>query len=267
MNKVIHIGANKSASTTLQRHLFSKCEDIVYVGEDCERYEENKKMLDSLVSDDSCNFSYVKTKQMMDQYLKQVDSQTFLYSNEDVMTSRVPSQCRDRLFHLLPDSKILLIMRNQFDAIISWYANHGAYLKQVPRRYWRKHVEFDEWMNYCLEFFTYSPLTSFLYHKHLALYASSFGKENIRILLFEDFIHNKDKFLEQLTNLLQISKTKAEALIHNKHERPRSSQKKHNIILSKEWKDKIRQIYAEDNHRVMQQYGVDLHQYNYPSKY
>lgn len=44
---IIHIGANKTGSTTLQRCLFSKTDKLVYLGEDCKDYISYKDILNS----------------------------------------------------------------------------------------------------------------------------------------------------------------------------------------------------------------------------
>ena len=160
---VIHIGANKTASTTLQRCLFAKSKDLVYLGEDCVNYENYRDTLNSLVSDDDIHFSYESAKELFKNFVSSCGEKTALYSNEDIMTSRVPTQCAHRLKEFLPDAEIMVVIRNQLTAIPSMYANHGAYLKMVPRRYWRRYVSFDDWMDYCTTFIKYSLLDGFFY--------------------------------------------------------------------------------------------------------
>jgi hypothetical protein len=61
---VIHIGANKAASTTLQRCLFAESKDLVYLGEDCVSYENYRDTLNSLVSDDNIHFCYESAREL-----------------------------------------------------------------------------------------------------------------------------------------------------------------------------------------------------------
>jgi hypothetical protein len=303
MNKIIHIGANKAASTTLQRHLFNKSEYLSYLGEDCIDYHKYKVCLDSLVSDDDFHFSFIDAEKIFHKQIENSHKKTFIFSNEDILTSRVPTQCATRLHKLLPDAKILIIIRNQLDAIVSWYANHGAYLKQVPRNYWRRYVSFDDWLEYCFSYPKYSPLESYLYHKHLTLYRDLFGKDNIHILFFEDLIYKKKTFIEGLSNILNVKYSNVADALVNKQERPRNTIRQHRynqftsnffyntslvkfipfakytkniwskyllsgdkvkVILSERWKNMLVDYFAEDNNQLSLEYSIDINRYNYP---
>jgi hypothetical protein len=197
------------------------------------------------------------------------------------------------------------VIRNQLTAIPSWYANHGAYLKMVPRRYWRRYVSFDEWMEYCTAFFHYSPLESFLYYQALNLYKDLFGKDRIKILLFEDFTGNKTAFNNALAGILNLNPDTVSKFLEGRHERPRNTTRKikydrfrstffHNTSLSKflpfgntvkqaldnflasgkpaqihisdHWKNVLRGLYQEDNKKLAEEYSLPLADYGYPIK-
>ncbi|MBP7506360.1 MAG: sulfotransferase [Prolixibacteraceae bacterium] len=302
---VIHIGANKTGSTTLQRYLFSKIDKLIYLGEDCNDYNIYKDILNSLILDDDIHYRYLEAKELFN-YLNtsaKASEKTFIFSSEDVMSSHVPSLCAKRLHEFLPDADILLIIRNQLTAIPSWYANHGAYLKKVPRRYWRRYVCFDEWMDYCIEFMNYSPLDSFFYHRILGLYEPLFGLHKIHILFYEDFVENKTKFIKNICEILEIREYEKKALsfIEGKRERKRHSmrQLKYNKLcsflggkdivdllptpsmkkvlrnfldsgmpadgfVSEKWKKTIEDLYEQDNHKLVEKYKLDLGKYGYP---
>lgn len=301
--KVIHIGANKTGSTTLQRCLFAVSGDLLYLGEDCNGYEEYKDSLNSLVSDDDFHFDKKKAKEIFSKFELSQGERTFVYSNEDIMTSRVPAQCARRLHEFLPDAEILVVIRNQLTAIPSFYANHGAYLKMVPRRYWRQYVSFDDWMSYCTEFIKYSPLDSYFYFRILALYASLFGRDKIHVLLYEDFVNDKIKFIHSLCHVLRIESEEALRLLSGKRERRRNTQRElryhrlRNLFLggrsfghrlplgstlarvwnkfleggppadgfmSEEWRDRIIDLYKGDNLKLARAYDLPLKELNYP---
>jgi hypothetical protein len=300
---VIHIGANKTGSTTLQRCLFARTEDLVYLGEDCAGYENYRDALNSLVSDDDIHFDYEATKRVFGKFMLSCGKRTFLYSNEDIMTSRVPTKCAQRLHDLLPDAMVLVIVRNQLTAIPSFYANHGAYLKMVPRRYWRRYVSFDEWMEYCTGFMKYSPLDSYFYHRILNLYASLFGKQKMCILFYEDFVNDQEKFFNDLCSILRTQKDEALKLLRGKRERRRITKRefryhqvrslvlrdvsfRHRLpfeaalrrmwwnfleggapadgFMSDYWRNKIVELYKEDNTKLATEYCLPLKEYGYP---
>ena len=131
---ILHIGANKTASTTLQRGLFSQSPQVCYLGEDCEGYASHRETLNSIVADDDFHYRRQAATALFAGFHNRDIGKTHLYSNEDVMTSRVPSQCADRLAILMAGAQVVMVIRNQLDAVGSFYLNHGAYLKNVPSR-------------------------------------------------------------------------------------------------------------------------------------
>lgn len=301
--KVIHIGANKTGSTTLQRCLFAASKDLLYLGEDCTGYEKYKDSLNSLVSDDDYYFDERKAKEIFNKFEHSQGERTFVYSNEDIMTSRVPAQCARRLHEFLPHAEILVVVRNQLTAIPSFYANHGAYLKMVPRRYWRRYVSFDDWMGYCTEFIKYSPLDSYFYYRIIALYASLFGREKIHVLLYEHFVNDKVKFIGDLCGILEIDKEEALGHLQDRRERRRNTKREFtyhklrtwflggrsfghrlpfgstwtriwnkfleggppaNGFMSDEWRNRIVELYREDNMKLARAYDLPLKELNYP---
>ncbi len=302
-HSVIHIGANKTGSTTLQRCLFRNNPDLVYLGEDGEGYDDYKDIVNSLVADDDIHFVSGDAKNLFERFLSRSKGKTFLYSNEDIMTSRVPGLCARRLHDLVPGAKILAVVRNQLTAIPSWYANHGAYLRNVPRSYWRRYVTFDDWMDYCTTFINYSPIDGYFYYRIINLYASLFGKENVHVLLFEDFVYQREKFMKDLCRILRIDDKDALSRIKGRHERQRNTARQltyhkfrssffHGVSLSQylpggkrlknmwlkyleggpaaggfmsdHWRNKINELYRGDNTKLALEYGLPLKQYGYP---
>lgn len=300
---VIHIGANKSGSTTLQRSVFPFSEGLVYMGEDGEGYEDYKDIVNSLVSDDDIYFRFEDAKVLFDGFVARSEGKTFLYSNEDIMTSRTPALCAQRLQKLLPDARIIVVVRNQLTAIPSWYANHGAYLRHVPRYYWRRYVSFDSWMDYCTTFIRYSPIDGFFYHRIASLYVSLFGRENIHILLYEDFIHRREQFVQDLCRILKIDAQDTLKRLGGRRERRRNTAREfwyHRFrdgffrdvpfsrylpfgkalrglwanylekgppadgFMSDTWRDRIIELYREDNVRLARDYGLPLKDHGYP---
>lgn len=300
---VIHIGANKTGSTTLQRWLFARSDHLLYLGEDCQGYEEYRDVLDSLVHDDDIHYLQSEAEKLFGRYQTSAGNRTFVYSNEDIMRSRVPAQCARRLRKLLPQARILAVIRNQLTAVPSWYANHGAYLRMVPRRYWRRHVPFNEWMEYCMLFLKYSPLDGFFYHRILNLYADLFGKDRIEILLYEDFVNRPRHFINDLCRVIGVDTEEATSLLEGRQERRRNTVRRLRYArlrsrllwgsrltryvpfgraLSKRWQsfldagprvsnsmpDRwqaiVGELYSHDNSLLARNFGLRLADYGYP---
>lgn len=305
MNKsVIHIGANKTGSTTLQRALFSRHSGLHYLGEDGAGYEVYGELLNSMIADDDLYYPADRCRDLFQQHLQQAAGKTFLYSSEDVMTSRIPRRCAERLKSLVPDARILLVIRNQLTAIPSFYVNHGAFLKPAPPSYYRRYVSFDDWMAFQMMFSKYGALASYYYDRLLTLYADMFGSENIHVLLFEEFLDDRKTFVERLCRVLELDDVgEAMTLIDGRHERPSitarllaynrfrtkffwgvsfsgyipfgkviagalqrflDSGPRAKVELSLAWQRKISSLYAKDNLALAKLYKLPLEKYGYP---
>ena len=300
---VIHIGANKAASTTLQRALFRNHSGLHYIGEDAVKYHEYQDIVSSMVSDDDLHFSADACNELFSSNLGKDSGKTLLYSNEDIMTSRVPTLCAQRLKRFLPDSEIILFARNQVTAIPSFYANHGAFLKPAPPTYFRRHVSFDDWMSYNLMFIKYGALASYFYNKLMSIYSELFGSEHTHVFLFEEFIEDKKKITEKLCQVLDIDIKESMMLLDGRHERQRITNRMltynrirtllfwnvsiseyfpgrnaiakvfqpflesgptAKIKMKEHWHQKIHDLYAEENTALASAYNLPMRKYGYP---
>ena len=300
---IIHIGANKTASTTLQRALFRKHSGLHYVGEDAPGYESYAPIVNSMVSDDDLHFPFDACAKLFEKHRNEEMEKTLLYSNEDVMTSRIPAICARRLHTFLPDAEILLVVRNQYTAIPSFYANHGAFLKPAPPSYFNRYVSFEDWMKFQTMFIKYGALASFRYDKLLSVYAELFGEDRVHVLLFEEFVEDKQQFVRKLSQILNIDPDEAIKLLSVGHERKRytgrmlaynrfrtsflwgvplsrylpfgqaASKLLHKflnggmpakVVVPDELKQQIHEIYCEDNTMLAKKYNLPLERYGYP---
>ncbi len=299
----IHIGANKAASTTLQRALFRNHSGLHYLGEDAIKYQDYRDIVNSMISDDDFHFPVDACSELFASNIEQFSDKTLLYSNEDIMTSRVPVLCAQRLKKFLPNSEIILIVRNQMNAVPSFYVNHGAFLKPVPPTYFRRHVSFDDWMQFNLMFIKYGALASYFYNRFISVYAELFGREHTHIFLFEEFVEDKKTFTDKLCHVLEIDSEEANMLLNDRQERQSITNRtlvynsirtrlfwnksftkylpgrdilvsalqrflesgpQANININQQWSQKIHELYAEENSALALSYNLPLKKYGYP---
>jgi len=302
---VIHIGAPKTASTTLQKCLFAKHNELHFFGEDgagCVNAND-REIINSMVFDDDFHFPYDECARLFQAHSGLEPQKTLIYSNGDVMTGRVPTLCARRLHSFLPDAEILLVIRNQFTAIPSFYANHGVYLKPAPPYHFQRYVSFDDWMRFCTIFIKYGPLTCYFYNTTLKLYSDLFGKDKIHILLFEEFIQEQKTFVRKLCHILDIEPLDAFRLIMGGHERKRNtgrmlryhrfrssffwkvplsryfpgghlissmlwrflkSGSPANVPVPNDWRNKIIELYKDGNTKIAKEYHLPLKEHGYP---
>ena len=159
---IIHIGGNKTASTTLQNQILRKQphNTTIYLGQESDLKESQQ--LERLIFQED----YYFLKENPISFQSHLFDKKIIISNEDIMGSPETLRTAKRLKKYFGDASIVMIIRNQYESTKSWYVNHGAYLKMVPKNYWKKHVTIDEWLEYCFMFPNVSPLEAMNYLKY-----------------------------------------------------------------------------------------------------
>ena len=296
---IIHIGAHKTATTSFQKNLFLNDEKIGYLGQHCLENKEIHLALDSLINDD--DYDYKKdVLQKKIEIIKKRNNDRFIFSNEDIVTSRFLSQSAKRLKDLMPNSTIVLSVRNQFSALQSWYISHGSKLKLVPKGYWNKFVSYNDWFKYIFEFnrlsttpHQISPLEAMNYKKIYDVFSLYFGEENVKVLVYENLFFNKEKFFNDWSNLIGIDSKKIDhALNNNAIERLRETQvhfnlrkflnffsfsgnferslkifkfgKKAKVNIKDDELKKIKTYFSEGNNYLDKKLNLELDKFGYP---
>lgn len=96
------------------------------------------------------------------------------------------------------DLKIMVTLRKQQEVIYSTYVqlyNKFKYDKQFST--WNKYLKNGLIKNN-------NEFEIYYFNKILNLYAEWFSKDKINILFFEDFVNNKEEFLKQLSNIIEL---------------------------------------------------------------
>jgi hypothetical protein len=304
----LHIGGAKTGSTALQRNFFATHPKVAYFGEEGDGVDchKDRAHLESMIFMDDLFYSHDDVSRIFrEKRAAMLDDQVLIYSNADIMTSRYQTACAHRLFEHLPDAEVIIVIRNQFSALKSYWANHGAFLKPAPGRHFRRYVPFTEWLTWGLDFFKTSPLANFLYWEQVNLYSSLWGKNKLHVLLYEDLIAKKGLMFESFARILGVDCADQYILMESLRERQRKSKREmcfyefasryFNVgMLNKEWLnttffgrrfvswleegvpanpdlplelfDRVSKIYAESNTRLASDWGLNLTAHDYPIK-
>jgi hypothetical protein len=207
MNKFIHIGFPKNISTSLQRDYFSKHPSIFHLGVGV---DSNIGFYNTLVENTcevylkTCKYYKYKEKEAMivkgfKKLFADIDSKyqitgisfehfSFSFAYDSISTQ----EKAERLYGIFGDNtKIIIIVRNQFDLIKSLY-----------REYVRNGFAFDFetfiYLSYKYQDRNY--LYDFRYDLVYNTYTKLFGKDNVNLFFFEDYIdENKQLILNNQT--------------------------------------------------------------------
>jgi hypothetical protein len=306
-NTVIHIGFPKTATTTLQNHLFAKHPGILYLGKPY-RDDDLKAMIRDLVMQESTVYQAENLKQYIQKHLArgpETGENVFLISDETFVSAakvRDKGVVAHRLKDLFAAAKILVTIRNQMDAVKSGYIGGGRLLGNVPGKYKNMIVSFKDWLEICENMYHGDFVRNVIYFNTIDYYARLFGKENICILLFEDFVKNTHEFTRKLSQFLDIDFDTSRDIIQNAHDNKRLSQadfqveslrsklgtmrnvtpivkfmngirkiwgtwgtsKRSEVDIPEEWHQRLWNLYKEGNRKLMEKYQLPLENYGYP---
>lgn len=225
VKKYIHIGYNKSFSTSLQTSFFAVHEDLYHMG----------------VGYEGANLGYIDSK-------IEIAVEQHLRFSKDFVFDRVESKITDAFhnhflaaeksgkkyagissehlsFNLTPDNidittkarrlhrifgadtKIIMVIRNQIDFFRSMYreAIRGGY-----------HLSFADYIDYVYKFQARNFVPDYLYDQTYQLYADLFGAENIQVIVMEEVRDTTSKdlltepdgslsLIKKITDFLDIS--------------------------------------------------------------
>lgn len=305
MNIIFHVGFPKTGSTTQQESLFSKHSQVLYLGKPYDSTINEK--IELLISAESIVYDPLPLKINFQKLIRQgklEGKKVAVLSDETVVSI---SKVRDkgvvahRIKDLIGKGQVLFTIRNQFDLLKSSYINGGRLLMNVPGKYQYRSVTFDEWLDYSYNNLRVSHIGNFVFYNTIHYYSKIFGKENVQVLLFEEFINEKEKYIKKLADILQVDFNESIKIISQNHLNPRISQlqldfeiawgrwipinvkplslwgqkiyrlfhgsKKDSMAdvdLSKQWEDKLKKVFALGNQKLNEEWRLPLAEYDYP---
>ena len=229
MKSIIHIGGNKTGSTLLQKNFFPKLNKFTFINPENTKSKIDLAPFNSLLTDDDIFFyKYEKN-------LKKFLHKKVIFSSEDILGSQFTSLIAIRLKKVFGMCKILFVIRNQISAINSWYISHGSGLKGVPRSYWRRYVNFSDWLNFIFYFSNKGPIMALDYWSNYKIFEKVFGEKNIKVLLYEDLKYKPFIFYKELGKTFGVKTNFVIDALENKYERKSRSNlnlKLHQIFKS-----------------------------------
>ena len=297
----IHPGFGKTGTTSIQNHLFGKHPDILSIGRPWT--DETLGFCNNLTKNIGF-FSKRETLAALDALKLQKHNGPIILSDETIIKSIFRNQIiANRIKDFFPNAKILFTIRNQFTAIPSYYSNHGRMLKRSPTPYNGRHITFDNWFEYSKNRLEESFQGIIPYEPIINLFAEIFGRDSIKILLFEEYIKDLDAFSENISQFLNLDKKSVYNLLENKKSNKRdssatikykvirerflpnfhptkyipfgsqirkglsdflSNRKDLDVHLSNSQKYYIHTLYKRFNNKLSEEYNLNLKKWNYP---
>jgi len=193
---LIHIGYHKTATTWLQNIYFSNHPQIAFVGRHPELWQY-------VISPHDLDFKAELAKAYFYPKINEATkNKKFAVFSSERLSGNPHSGAydnkliADRLFSVFPRAKILIVIREQRDAMLS---NYKQYIKMggicTLKEYLFPPVDGK------IPLFR---LDNFKYHQLIEYYVKLYGLENVKVMLYEEFRENPSKFIKDLAYFLGI---------------------------------------------------------------
>jgi len=116
------------------------------------------------------------------------------------------------------DTKIIFMVRNPADAAYSYFKmlmRKTTSKRQVS--YYLRHLRFNVKMfdNYIKDYILSDKEDRFKYINYIKKYEEYFGKENIKVIVFEELLKNTEEVMNDVQNFIGVKPKKFESLPHS----------------------------------------------------
>lgn len=193
---LVHVGYHKAASTWLQKSVFCASGGVFAPLADL------AGSIDLLVRPHALEWSAEPVRARLEQVRARSGSRVPVLSNEEFSGNPHAGgfgsvEIAQRLSEVLPDARILIVVRRQPDAILSTYkqfVRRGGTLS--PRQYLEPDASHFRYRRFRTGHWEYDRLVS--------LYRRLFGEERVRVLPFELLRHDQDAFLAEIARFCGV---------------------------------------------------------------
>jgi hypothetical protein len=324
----IHLGLPKTATTTLQRHLFEQHSQIYYLGKyagygftSAVQPFMPDDFVDALASKFEPGNIHLQSLETQLAYAVKNNLRPLL-SRESLAAGTVQKKTTQALLfkQAFNHCKVILFVREPESFIKSRYLEMlKAFQKQLNERTsWMQklgepphYFDIDEWLSLALRssepikqdllYMDNSPVHYLCYADTADIYAEVFGRENIKIFIFEEFVRSPKTLITKLCDYMGIDAEEGFNLVDGKRENDRittgyidrlkaieassvetlkfraseprqrtkmlklAEDQGQKIIpeLTDVWRDKIHAVGDAQNRRLVSEWGLPLADYGY----
>lgn len=289
----IHVGLPKTATTTLQNHFLTLMDNFNLIGQPLSNQNLSIQEIIHTITD--CESIEYDESQLAKKISNHITQNKLILSEESFsigssLLGRVSRlEITRRLKRLFPNAKILLTLREQKSIIKSFYLQK----RKVDINF---NQSFNQWFEYNKSImYKQNIFNYFFYDKTIKMYEDEFGKENIKILLFEEFLSNQKKYFENIYDFLETRNCNYFHNIEHKNNTVTHGQilvnklspilrglisksplrlkvylkdfiSSHGTVIvnmSEKQKFFVNELYKKSNLNVQKNYGLNLSKYNY----
>ncbi len=214
---LLHVGYPKSASTSLQNGLFLGLHEVGLINFLGRAFEsdfygqkqgkgEYKTWFDHILSHGSFDANSIG---QLSANIPNVLSEGLFMMNERRTDSIAAPAVLQKYFAPHADKiEVLIVIRRQQDLIPSYYFQNYRRFEQKVFSDFLAHQTSSNWAG---------ESKIFDFYRVAKAYAQALGKDNVHIVLFEDFVQNKTRFGAQLGSAMGVDPVAVEPLLGQEH--------------------------------------------------
>lgn len=215
---LMHIGLPKTGTTSLQTLLFDRHPEIRHFGQsNVWTNPDAKTVLRALLLDEENNAKTAREhiSHALTQKTSVVISDEALSFGEFMLRARTwpidstPETVAAHTKEILGEARILMVLRNQLDWLISWHRQGlktGKYTE----------TKFKRWLERDLGSAQRDRLFELLdYNRLVAAYADQFGAHNLDVRFYEDFRDDFPRLASEIAQTIDLNATEAHHLLAN----------------------------------------------------
>ncbi|MCS6779615.1 MAG: hypothetical protein NZ555_07930 [Geminicoccaceae bacterium] len=217
----IHPGFVKTATSTLQRHVFPHHPEIAFLGLPAPT-AELEWAIRHLCQADSTLFEAERVAEVFAQAAAAAPPERLLlvsYENFALHESKDRGLVADRLVRLFPQARILFTIRRQEELVTSWYLTKLRV--RIKRKAW---IPFEEWYWSERREPHRSILDDLRYARTIEAYIELFGRERVHVVPFELLRREPAAFAHACAQALGVAPEPFARLLAGKRENAAMSQ-------------------------------------------
>lgn len=228
---VVHVGYPKTATTTFQQHVFPQHPEIHYLGKYIPsfryRHDDLAPLLNDLAHKNRLHYKGTEAlKSLIDRIRLDSQNGTILLSSESFIHPWASdiAMVADRLYEAFWPCKILITIREQISALLSFYWMHGRYGQYLSiggrdeNRRLSTPLSFSQWIKLQKTAEDKNYISTLHYDKVILYYLSRFGSANLEVLTFETLKSNPKSYVEKLSDFLGVDSGMMSQLAAGRHE-------------------------------------------------
>lgn len=220
MQKIfVHIGFHKCGSTSLINNFYSKHSEITHLGKPYPSDSPVREIVERIIEEKPREYKKNVCEQLQNTYISPLLNSnkivTLIDGRIGTYNADKQAEIAKRVKEIFNDPKIIIVIRNQEDLVVSLYNQYiGTSKTNDPfpkwlNENWSKEIDLSNNLNY--------------YNK-ISIYADIFGKENICILTLEEMRDNLKLFTEKLCSFIGVDSQEAYKLMNSRKLNQRMSQ-------------------------------------------